>query len=354
MLERQEFYRIIKLARTWLAQYPVTASDKTLAQYRAACERMKERNVTPFEMAGKSKRAFYFYRAALIAGLLRELDVAIKEAIDTFEAGDMEQCLKCIKRTINCSNAIREHNPDPGRERKNTSEMGLWAAYVETQKITPSRYTKNETLRTLPKNWRAKIWQAIAINSKYRLPLAVLACCGCRPGELELGVDVELVDQGIQLTVKGLKTHGGKYGQDQRTVVISGESSEGEFLADCLAEAGGHLTVTARARPLKDAIRRISKRIWTDRRPREHVSPYCYRHQVASDMKVQGLPIEEIAKALGHSVDDTQRQYGHIRRGRGGGNKVLRVMASREVRKTWRQPPRTRQKRSRISGLGKP
>lgn len=363
--EREQFFGLIKKTREWFKQYPVTASIKTLEQYRSAYERMKKDSATPLDKARKSKKSFYFYRAALIACTVQDAYKATCDAVSAFKAGDIVRSHKYFGQLIAYAKVINENKPDPHHQRKNLGEKGQWATYAENEGITPCRHTKNLTLRTLPQDWRSQIWEKIRVNSQYRLPIAVLACSGCRPGELEHGVEVERVVEGIRFTVKGIKTHGGKYGQDERTITIAIESLEAKFLEDVLAEGGGPIQVKARARPLKDAIRRISKRVWHKKCKEkekekekesctDHVSPYCYRHQFASDVKAHGMPIEEIAKALGHSVDDTQRLYGHIRRGRGGGNRVIKVTASREVRKTWRDPPKSGRKSGSKPGRKKP
>lgn len=351
---REQFFEVIAKFRERIKAYQYSASSESLVQYRKACDRMRERNATPIEIAG-SKRSYYFYRAALIACTIDDARNIVRHTVDAFIAGDFVAAKNGIARLAECHVVLDKYPPDPHRQRKNSGKPGLWLEHVQTKGIVPRSHSKRHTIAKLAKDWRAQIWDNLEVDSKYRLAIAVLACCGCRPSELERGseiepgVKIERVDEGLQFTIRGVKTKGGEFGQSERKITIAIESAESAYLATVLAEANGTLWVQAKARPLKDAMRRVSQRVWPKRK--NHVSPYCYRHQFAADMKSDGQSIEDIAKALGHCVDDTQRMYGHSRQGRLGGNKVLHVIAAREVRQTWRQPPRTGRRLGRKPGV---
>lgn len=352
--QREQFFQVIAKVRDRIKSYNFSASPESLAQYRKACDRMRKHNVTPIEIAG-SKRSYYFYRAALIACTIENARNIIRQSVDAFNAGDFVAAKNGIARLSNSLVVLHKYPPDPHRQRKNTGKPGAWLEHAQANGITPRSHSKRLTLATLPKDWRAQIWDNLELDSKHRLAIAVLGCCGCRPAELERGseiepgVKVERVDEGLLFTIRGVKTKGGEFGQSERKITTAIESVESTYIATVLAEVNGVLWVQAKARPLKDAVRRVSQRTWPKRR--YHVSPYCYRHQFAADMKSEGQSIEDIAKALGHCVDDTQRMYGHSRQGRFGGNKVLHVIAAREVRQTWRQPPRAGRRLGRRLGV---
>lgn len=50
------------------------------------------------------------------------------------------------------------------------------------------------------------------------------------------------------------------------------------------------------------------------------LTPYCFRHQLAADMKAsEQLDSEEISAALGHLSDATKSTYGHANMCKGRG-----------------------------------
>ncbi|SPB14177.1 hypothetical protein NOV72_01426 [Caballeronia novacaledonica] len=69
---------------------------------------------------------------------------------------------------------------------------------------------------------------------------------------------------------------------------------------------------------------------------RTRVSPYCFRHQVASDMKADPeISLEHAAKVMGHLSDYSIGKYGHAAHGRKGkAGKITApfVQTSREIK----------------------
>jgi integrase len=63
------------------------------------------------------------------------------------------------------------------------------------------------------------------------------------------------------------------------------------------------------------------------------ITPYCFRHQAASDMKADGqLDSGAISAALGHLSDATKSTYGHANMCKGRGVAPARVTAARAVK----------------------
>jgi integrase len=63
------------------------------------------------------------------------------------------------------------------------------------------------------------------------------------------------------------------------------------------------------------------------------VTPYCFRHQLAADMKADGrLDSGEISAALGNLSDATKSTYGHANMCKGRGLAPARVTAARPVK----------------------
>jgi integrase len=71
-------------------------------------------------------------------------------------------------------------------------------------------------------------------------------------------------------------------------------------------------------------------------RLRTRVSPYCFRHQVASDLKADpSVSLEDAAKVMGHLSDYSIGSYGHPahgRKGQGGRVRAPFVQAARSIK----------------------
>ena len=106
-----------------------------------------------------------------------------------------------------------------------------------------------------------------------------------------------------------------------------------------LAEAGP-VTVSGNAQALSMAVQRAGKKAFPH--ARQLISPYVYRHALASELKAEAHGQERIAEVLGHRTTECAYAYGrtvHATRTSG----VLAVRATFPVRVTHRLPPPMRQ-----------
>jgi integrase len=195
---------------------------------------------------------------------------------------------------------------------------------------------KRKGLSSLPDTWQEQYW-SWAKDSKYAHAIAVLDCCGCRPSELELGVDVTYRDGYLELYIQGTKRHGGKYGQAWRRVKVEPTFPAALHLVElCQRSETGSVNIQVESgKNLSATMAWYSKALWPDRR--YVVTPYSYRHQFRAEA-IEKLSTDEVAQAMGHSVDRTQNHYGTSRdtRGRQGG---LGVEASRMPKHTRGRAP---------------
>jgi integrase len=99
-----------------------------------------------------------------------------------------------------------------------------------------------------------------------------------------------------------------------------------------VARADGSLLVTiASASNFSKSMSNAAAREWPKRK--STITPYCFRHQVAADMKADGqLDSGEISAALGHLSDATKSTYGHANMCKGRGVAPARVTAARQVK----------------------
>lgn len=214
-------------------------------------------------------------------------------------------------------------------------------AHIAMERLVTERApkkSKRQILGRFPKNWVARMYAGFQGSAIYRLPVAVLALCGCRPVELVSGIIVEVVaDRDIKVTVKGAKvvdrSDGKGHGQKSRTMIFSPGTPWAADLYQAASAAGGRIIVGVRsAKRLHDAVTEVSARIF----PRHEVviSPYAFRHAFAGALKASGTDTDTIAVALGHAVDKTQDGYGTARATADSGDLPSQVTGVRPVRKT--------------------
>ena len=133
------------------------------------------------------------------------------------------------------------------------------------------------------------------------------------------GVPVRLLDTGnVKVSIEGAKL-GEHSGQDLRSLELAAHAIPSWFLMQ-LQQAAGVLTLTAKPQALRDHYERISAKVFKgavygrDRKPL-HITPYCVRHSVATELRHSGWDVDELAAALGQQSSDTQKHYGHRKSG---------------------------------------
>jgi integrase len=123
---------------------------------------------------------------------------------------------------------------------------------------------------------------------------------------------------------------GRERGQPARHIGFSIDANANPALRFLHALAGrnavngtGRHTITHNKDYLYNSVVALGKSAFPTLRTR--ISPYCFRHQVASDLKAatsdREITLEQAAKIMGHLSDYSIGAYGHAvhgRRGRGG------------------------------------
>ena len=167
-------------------------------------------------------------------------------------------------------------------------------------------------------------------TGRYRSHALVQALGGIRPTEFDPlknqpngTAGQSQVAPGVVVTLCGssrvrVRVPGGKVGshagQVERVFELEQQALPQWFVQELQAAAGSK-TVTAKPQALRDHYERVSKQVFKDmtygksKKPL-HVTPYCFRHIVATDLRESGWAVEEIAAALGQRSADTQFQYG--------------------------------------------
>lgn len=254
-----------------------------------------------------SKRTYYLRKAALSWRATEELRLGVQECD--------------IRRIEYATRILGQFTPEKRRG------DGLKAGQKCPIEAAPRR-SKRRSLRGLPLNWREQIVDALSDN--HREWALLMAVCGCRPSEIQNGVEVIPEAEGITVSILGTKIDRG-HGQPFRKIYITGD------LARQLAAGGWRIIKSPSANAVSTAIGRAGRRVFGEKRA-EAVSAYSFRHQVASDLKFSGIPAIEASAILGHSVEETKRYYGNPLQSRGNLRYRL-IDASRAVRISRQQPP---------------
>ena len=291
-----------------------TVSEKTSRTYeRAAARRIDMRSPELGQlMDGVSARSWHATRAALLHVAATRY-VELRRACDQAQKdGDLERAARAAVLARRAVDVIRrvENAERPELDRKRATKRG-----------------------SLPKamDWQARIWDAA--TPVQRPAVAVLWASGCRPAELEAGVDVIRRDRPdgrilIELRIPGAKVTGHS-GQPMRHIAIDGKSPQGAAL---LAALDGRMSMT-----IQRGARRLNAD-FADLRSRTglKVSPYSMRHQVAANLKAQfgSNKAEKVAEAMGHVTTRSQSRYGSTRQAQQSGSGVLAVRAIRPVKET--------------------
>jgi integrase len=193
--------------------------------------------------------------------------------------------------------------------------------------------SKSKSIRTASDEWRERAAEEMSGNLRL---LFLLECVtGCRPQELENGVQARLLRDGTIVTrVKGAKTDdiAGQPTRFMRLVASDG-------ITQCLARQlkvgctlNSRMLDLGKVNTYAKRVARACARAFPKRTGRAKLSCYSIRHQFKADLKAGGWSAAEVAMAMGHSTTRSGTAYGRGGHGAGGGVKPLVVRAARAVK----------------------
>jgi integrase len=213
--------------------------------------------------------------------------------------------------------------------------------------------SKRKTLNALPNDWREKGWLLIddRAHPKLRTVVALLWLTGLRPAELQTGVTIVQLDSDhLGILLRGVKTKdagGRERGHARRSYVFNIESEPAAWLFNqCIEPAiknRRQLQFFSNAGTIYNQICQLFIHVLPNLRQR--VSPYCFRHQLAADLKAGNIDRELIAKTLGHLSDFSQSKYGRRRNGGRGSVVPIAVKTSSAVIRSPKADPLARFKK---------
>ena len=304
---------------------------RTEAQYRKAWARLAGKHWREYAEEKDLRRATaYQYKAAWQYGLAEKAIHLLKEADRAGRGGDRERARACRAEATAAAQAIQEE-ADYERQNRYTDQMG----YQPTTK--KRKASKRRSLRGLPDGWQAQVIQELSEEDQWAALTMMLT--GCRPAELAKGVDLAVMEDGLEVAIEGAKTGQG-HGQEWRQYSLR-EGHAAMFAKRLKQQERTFVTVqlsSEGADPV-DAFRKRVKRAAV-RADLPEVSAYSFRHAFAAGLKASGLSRGDIAGAMGHAVDATQSQYGHALQGsKAGGGLVLEHIETAQPVRATANPP---------------
>lgn len=332
--DRAAEFALVRELREWSKRCDGSRSEKTLADYAQKYARMVRTGFLPEQ--ARTARTFYAYRAALVWATLEQARDALRRRDRTpYGSPAWSEALADLEHA---RRVLQRYPPDPEREHHaNGSSAFTWSDLATNGMEKPRSQSKRRVLAYLHRipDWRERLFPHIP--ERHKAAAAVFALTGARPAEVARGVEIIREGEGLLLRIAGAKLslHSG---QPERALLVSLESVEARYLHG-LVEVGP-VTVSGSAQALCAAVERAGQRAFPH--ARQLISPYVYRHALASELKAEGHNPERIAECLGHRVTESQSAYGRaVHGGRASG--VVAVMASMPVRATHRPPPPMRQ-----------
>lgn len=336
MMDRAaEFLKVAGLRRK-LAGVCTDISSKTASDYEKLYQRMSATNQLPEH--AQSKSAYYLRRAALVYVSTLQAKAALK-ARDKAVHGSNEW-IAAIAEIERISSIFERYPPDPERKRHASNDPGLRWQDVSRGKPRAESKSKRNGLDALIRRpgWQEALLEHI--SPIHRNALAVALVTGARPAEIESGVDVQITEQGLLITIKGAKLNEHR-GQPTRTLLVSLETPAAKYLATVAADAA--VTISTHPKRFSDAVTQAGRRAFP--RMRGNISPYSLRHAVASELKASGIDSDGIAQVLGHRATRSQQAYGRACHGKQR-TSILGVRASLPIRQTGSDPAAIRRRHS--------
>lgn len=203
--------------------------------------------------------------------------------------------------------------------------------------------SKKVDLSKLPANWRQRVFEATESSRKkpsgVRQAVAIIWATGCRPAELEEGVEVKINEAGLLVFhIRGAKyraedegPHKAKRGLEWREIVVApGSTPAAALLMNLVQRAPGKkMTFDYKSDSLRAQLYKIGQEVFSKMKEPPVISAYTFRHAMGADLKsCDDMTDIERSQVMGHLSQASLLKYGRRRRGGGGVRPVLTVTAS--------------------------
>jgi len=342
----EEYYvQILKEAEQIIEGVSENIQEATLSQYTKVVKRLNLARQTPIK-AASSKGTYYTYRAAWIGYHANHIRMQLY-FIDNLYITDYQRWKKEVEALKYFIRQLMICKPDPKRNERQLAieydqaiEAGLtpnfeysneWRKKSAQDKIEKTQNSKKALTRKLPIGWRDKFFQAaLDKHSKHTLAIAVMICSGCRPKELENGINLKFNAKTGE--IKFLITSAKRKNETVkiRQFTLKNDSMAFRYLVSQLNFNQKNILLRdIKFKAVSTEITRLSKKALNLKK--EEISPYCFRHAFSGDLHAVGSSRVEIAQCLGHATDKTQSYYSHSIKHATGGFKISNIDSTDEV-----------------------
>lgn len=316
---------LLSSAKKYLIEHPTNPlCEATHAQYAKEYLRATK-NCRSIDEAIKRicdtrKRSTYFKRKYAVQRILAEKIHALLLKVE----GDSnaEESLKQLRTLLSFAAQI--------------AALGPACPIPEGEKL--ARKSKRQDLRGLPSDWREQLIERMRGSVNY-LPGLVLAVSGCRPAELKKGIQITINSNMMVIKISGAKL-GEHKGQPERTLEyhLPTKNNLVSKLEQAIQDYSGSAEISINnANSFCSAIQYYGQQVFPSRQRR--ITPYCFRHAFASDIKRRLGDNDSVSQALGHRVDKTKSSYGQARMGKAGGLAPDQISATHSIKHVRSQLP---------------
>ncbi len=324
--------------------------EATLDQYTRVVKRLSTKGQLPIE-AAQTKGSYYAYRAAWIGYYAHQIRVQVgrlKIWGKQWSEMDPERWMQERALLRDCLDQLQQCPPDPKRKQRQRAidydqaiaagqkpdfEYSNECREKGLEKSGAMCRSKKHRTRSLPNDWRDGLFQAALDKpSKHRLALAVLMCCGCRPKELENGIEIQLDPEHQRITFVIISAKRRSHAMETRQFTIQNPQSLAfRYLLSQSVLHGKTLTLRqVNYQAVSKEVERLGRLAFEF--SKEGISPYCLRHAFSGDLHAAGLSREDIARCLGHKTDETQRHYSRSVKHSSGGFKITDIHSTEPVK----------------------
>jgi len=329
-IDLRDYYPILNECTAYLKGLKTsnkTPSKTTINQYKNDVDRMDKNNQNPQTLA-TTKNTFYKYRAGWSYIKVRQ---ANKLKIDISNTENNTEKVFLIKKLKTVIDQIKLFEPDPNNDNFKLFEQGKYSSkWQEIKEFSPK--SKSKKYQKITRTQLDKYFDHVVNKkSKYVDSIAILSVSGCRPSELEDGIFITLNDDNsIKITIESKKTHKGKYGQQFRSFNVKDDTKEFNYMVNQIRNnKDDSLFVQVKsAKNLGSQMQKYSKQAFS--RMKIAISPYTFRHQFGRKVKSCTNKIN-VAIALGHSNDKSQRYYANASNNTGGFS-IDQIEGTRDVK----------------------
>lgn len=336
---RNAEYELVRQVRELCNRVNGRISDKTKADYIKKYQRIQTTGKIPEQQ--DTKRAYYAYRAALLYGTAQSARNALRTRDKAIHGSEAWKA--AVNTLENCAAVFARYPPDPKREHYLTGSGSFtWEAVKQHKAKTQTGWSatvasKKRILSKLNKqpDWISRLFESV--TDKHKPATAICILTGARPSEIAQGVMLSLAQKNnkpyLVIRIKGSKITDTS-GQPERVLYIGMDSPIAAFVGKLVE--GPQSIISTHPANLCAAIIKAGRKAFP--RLQETVTPYVFRHHLASQMKAVGLPLETIAQALGHRSNESQQAYGYAVSAGGSALPLAAVTATHAVRDTYRDP----------------